>query len=341
MSKTLSFIIPAYNAQAYLEKCLDSLVVEACLPALEIIVVNDGSSDATANIASDYVARYPQTVFLLNKENGGHGSAINAGLEQAQGCYFRVLDADDWIVSDNLPLVISKLAEQDVDALIFDFDTYDINTAKRRLYSVATEYGESAIGIKELLAVYGQVARNCSFHGICYNSEFYRSTGLQLTEKIFYDDNEFAIIPMLDVETLRLIPLAFYQYRIGDVNQSVAFPSQVKRMGNYEAVIYHIVAARQGRQLEPEREEYYLRQLSQLVVSYLAIALVKNPQKPAGRKLAQAMMEYLSAEASAVLPYLHRKYSLMLALNRLHVSPLLYQGLLDSGLYRAFQKRWI
>ena len=95
MPKTLTFIIPAYNAEKYLDKCISSLLNSAVQDDLEIIVVNDGSTDQTETIAKKYVKEYPHMCALITKDNGGHGSAINIGFQKATGKYVKVLDADD------------------------------------------------------------------------------------------------------------------------------------------------------------------------------------------------------------------------------------------------------
>ena len=94
--KVLTVLIPVYNTEKYIKRCLDSLLVPETLNDIEVIVVNDGSKDHSVEIVKTYVEKYPQTVVLIDKENGGHGSTINAGLKAAKGKYFRVLDSDDW-----------------------------------------------------------------------------------------------------------------------------------------------------------------------------------------------------------------------------------------------------
>ena len=91
----LSIVVPAYNVETCLEQSLRSYCDEQLEGALQVIVVNDGSSDATQNIAETFVQTNPSIFTLINKENGGHGSTINAGFQAARGKYFRVIDADD------------------------------------------------------------------------------------------------------------------------------------------------------------------------------------------------------------------------------------------------------
>ena len=93
--KYISFVVPSYNSQEYLAKCLDSLVIGG--EDVEIIIVNDGSKDRTLEIAREYEANYPTIIKVIDKENGGHGSGINAGLKVATGIYYKCVDSDDWV----------------------------------------------------------------------------------------------------------------------------------------------------------------------------------------------------------------------------------------------------
>ena len=93
--KLLSIAIPCYNSEAYMGKCVDSLLEGG--DDVEIIIVNDGSADRTGEIAEDYVRRYPGIVKAVHQENGGHGAAVNAGIENAGGLFFKVVDSDDWV----------------------------------------------------------------------------------------------------------------------------------------------------------------------------------------------------------------------------------------------------
>ena len=93
--KLLSVAIPCYNSEAYMEKCVDSLLVGG--EEVEILIVDDGSTDRTAEIADAYAEKYPTIVRAIHQENGGHGEAVNAGIRNAQGLYFKVVDSDDWV----------------------------------------------------------------------------------------------------------------------------------------------------------------------------------------------------------------------------------------------------
>ena len=121
MEKILSIVIPAYNVEKYLERCLASFEVAEILDQIEVLVINDGSKDQTAAVAQRYCDRYPDSYFLYNKENGGHGSGINYGIHYARGKYFKVVDGDDWLNTEELPAFVKLLAQVDADAVAADF----------------------------------------------------------------------------------------------------------------------------------------------------------------------------------------------------------------------------
>ena len=132
--KLLSIAIPCYNSQDYMEKCIESLLVGG--EEVEILVVDDGSSDRTAEIADAYAAKYPTIVKAIHQENGGHGEAVNAGIRNATGLYFKVVDSDDWVNKEAYIKILETLYEllrgpQTVDLLISNF-VYEKQGATRK-----------------------------------------------------------------------------------------------------------------------------------------------------------------------------------------------------------------
>ena len=112
--KTISFAVPCYNSAAYMDKCIESLL--ACDEGkndIEILIVDDGSTkDNTAEIADAWQEKYPDTIRAIHKPNGGHGSAVNTGLANAEGRYFKVVDSDDWLDKDAMHEVMAYLRRQ-------------------------------------------------------------------------------------------------------------------------------------------------------------------------------------------------------------------------------------
>lgn len=107
--KLLSIAIPSYNSQDYMEHCIESLLAGG--EDVEIIIVDDGSVDRTAEIADRYASQYPTIVKAVHQENGGHGEAVNAGIRNASGLYFKVVDSDDWVDGEAYRKILDVLRE--------------------------------------------------------------------------------------------------------------------------------------------------------------------------------------------------------------------------------------
>ena len=105
--KYLTFAIPCYNSAEYMSHAVESILIGG--EDVEILIVNDGSQDETLQIAKQYEEKYPDIVRVIDKENGGHGDAVNAGLRNATGKYFKVVDSDDWVDEQSLRKIMETL----------------------------------------------------------------------------------------------------------------------------------------------------------------------------------------------------------------------------------------
>ena len=119
--KTLSIAIPVYNTENYIKRSVDSILVQDIIDDVEVILVNDGSKDGSIKILREYEQKYPQSVIVIDKENGGHGSTINAALKVATGKYFRVLDSDDWFNSKDFITFVKNLKDEDADLVVTNY----------------------------------------------------------------------------------------------------------------------------------------------------------------------------------------------------------------------------
>lgn len=331
--KVLSFIIPAYNSEVFLHKCVDSMLVPELLERLEIIIVSDGSTDGTAAIGREYVARYPQTVRLIEQENKGHGGALNTGLAAATGKYLKVIDADDWVETKNLPTFLSLLAECESDVVLTHHHTIDISNGEVKNWrSYPGEFGK-VYSFEDILPDWRSFDRSLTFHGITYRMDFYRKYGIQLSEHVFYEDHEYATFPCCHAETITPFDLFIYEYRIGDVTQSVSNANQLKRIAQIRVVLEQMVNKYQPLPPSPGKQ-YAAMKIQGLLLSYLTTALLANPNKKAGRSMAAEIMTWLSHAAPESHALSHRKYQVLLLLNHLHLSKLAWDTLLRSRLYQ-------
>jgi glycosyltransferase involved in cell wall biosynthesis len=216
--KYLSIIIPSYNMENYLSRAIGSITVCRHLHDMEVIVVNDGSKDSTSRIAHQYANQYTGDVIVIDKQNGNYGSCINAGLEVATAKYIKVLDADDYLHSDNLDGIMDILSGTDADMLITPFCKVDaegctqpprhINLIPHKVYQT-----ESLRKNKTILGIW--------MHEIIYRRQLLIDMGYRQTPGIGYTDMEWGFIPLLCVKTVEYIPTLLYYYQIGREGQSV------------------------------------------------------------------------------------------------------------------------
>ena len=187
MSKLISFAVPSYNSQAYLNKCIDSLLVGG--DDVEIIIVNDGSKDNTAAIADEYAAKYPDIVKAVHKPNGGHGSGVNKGIELATGLFYKVVDSDDWVDATALKKIISVLKEhvakgEQADLYITNF-VYEHVEDDTQYVSRYTKYfpTDKFFGWQDTKPM--RLWNYVLLHSLMYSTELLRKSGLILGEHSF------------------------------------------------------------------------------------------------------------------------------------------------------------
>lgn len=319
----LTIIIPTYNAEKFLEKCLASFLLEdkKRLEQLQVIVVDDGSPDNSKKIAEQYVKKYPNVFEILRKENGGHGSAINAGIGCAKGKYFKVIDADDWVLTNELQKFIEKLEFLDDDAVITDYKTIDIRTNEEVYYHA---YPTKAIGrcsLSEIMSDWIALNSCMTFHGISYKTEFYRQKNFILKEKVYYEDQEYATVPMSYAKSVFFTGVCVYVYRIGDVHQSVAEENQVKRLSHLEQVIDKIL---ESEKIPLEGIAYWKKKTAMVITSYYQIALLKSANKKKGRLLVENLNQRLLKKNKAVYEMVEKKCKVFVLFSYIHLSNAIY-----------------
>lgn len=240
MNKVLSIIIAAYNVEMYLEDTLRSCVLENynLQKTYEVIVVNDGSSDRTPDIAGKYVQQYPEIFKVLDKPNGGYGSVINEGIKAASGKYFKLLDGDDWYNTQALTKMIEILLKCNSDIVLTDYTEVQGSSQKQKLHQYTELKKEKEFPATELL----NIAELLAMHSICYKTSILRKVPVLVPEHCFYTDNEYVIYGTAYAKSVIYYPLNLYQYRLGREGQSVSIAGLKKHIGDFTRVIADIDA---------------------------------------------------------------------------------------------------
>ena len=229
--KLLSVVVPSYNSQAYLKNCIESLLAGG--DRMEIIIVDDGSTDDTGRIADEFAAANPGIVTVIHQENGGHGEGVNQGILHASGTFFKIVDSDDCL-SDDLPafldLLEGKAAESDLVLNNFVYSYQDENTSKVMDYHGLIPAGvlQGWDAIKKF-----PLKKYLMIHSCTFRTEIVRKSGIVLPKHVFYEDNLYLCGVLPFTEKIYYADMNLYFYTIGREGQSISDEACVRRFKHH------------------------------------------------------------------------------------------------------------
>lgn len=276
--KILSIAVPCYNSQDYMENCVNSLLVGG--EDVEILVVNDGSSDRTAEIADELAQKYPTIVRAIHQENGGHGEAVNAGIRNATGLYFKVVDSDDWVNAEAYKKILDTLKEilrgpQNVDLLISNF-VYEKQGAKRKkvmqyrhCFPQNEIFGWDQMG-------HMPTGKYLLMHSMIYRTKLLHDCQLELPKHTFYVDNLFAFQPLPMVKNLYYLDVNFYRYFIGREDQSVNEKVMISRIDQQIRVNKLMAEAYSKYDLSNKKLRKYMFSYLEVITAISSIMLIRS-----------------------------------------------------------------
>ncbi|MCI8394367.1 MAG: glycosyltransferase family 2 protein [Bacilli bacterium] len=265
--KLISFAIPCYNSQEYMNHCIDSLLVGK--EEVEIIIINDGSKDDTLKIAKEYEQKHPHIIKVIDKENGGHGSGVNKGLEVASGLYYKVVDSDDWADEESVKKILNQIKkfqkqQTKVDLLIANYVYEKDNQKKTIRYR---NLPENKLFTWQDIKPF-KIGEYLLMHSVFYRTDFLRSTKIHLPEHTFYVDNIFVYLPLFEVKNMYYLNTDFYHYFIGREDQSVNEKIMIERIDQQIKVTQIMLHAKNPLDYQKENPK-----LMQYQLHYLAIML--------------------------------------------------------------------
>lgn len=286
VNKLLTVVVPVYKVEPYINKCLDSLLVPAeQLEQLEVIIVNDGTPDRSAEMAREYEKRYPQTFRVIDKENGGHGSAWNRGLHEATGKYLRFLDSDDWFDTAVLTSLMIRLSEIDADMVISDRVVFHAETGEEELHSLVTSSWNQTVLVSDF-NWYEQ--GNIWFQSITYKTSILKGN-VSFLEKTFYDDTILYIAPIILSKTIHVFPGSIYYYLLGREGQTMD-PSVKERhqkalwKARHQAVSFYLEHS--ARKYGECIVKYFEASISSMMIQSF-VSLIKMPYTDSSNLISQ------------------------------------------------------
>ena len=292
--KILTIAIPSYNSMDYMRNCIESL-----LPGgedVEILIVDDGSKDETPAIADEYEAKYPGIIRAIHQENGGHGEAVNAGLRNATGFFYKVVDSDDWVDAEAYQKILAFLKEavkeeEPLDMLLSNYVYEKVGAKHKKViqyHSILPEnryFGWEEIG-------HFHASQNILMHSVIYRTELLRSFQFELPKHTFYVDNIFVYWPLPYVKKMYYLDVDFYRYFIGRDDQSVNEANMIKRIDQQFKVTYIMIDYMAQFNLVSKPLKRYMRHYLSIIMCISSVIAVKSGTKE-HLKMRKELWKYL------------------------------------------------
>lgn len=317
--KLLTIVVPSFNVEKTLADTLDSLCLAQALDSIEILVVDDGSTDRTAEIAEQYGRRYPGCVHLIQKANGGHGSAVNSGIERAAGRYFRVVDGDDRLQKDGFLSLLETLAQTDADLVASNYKKVPVDGAP----PLAMRFDGVAYG---RVYPFSEIPLDGSvyfgIHSMNIRTSILKENGVRLQEHTFYVDAEYGILPMPHVKSVLFFEPYVYLYMVGNAGQSISPANFVKRYDDHNRVVTRMALFAQTCGKDAPQTDYIYAALAKLCFTNYMLAAFYDDDRQRGKRRARTFDAWLAENDSRLYRSLEKNiYIRFLRSTGFHILP--------------------
>ena len=310
--KLLTVTVPCYNSEAYMEKCVDSLLKGG--DRVEIIIINDGSKDSTGAIADRYAANHPGIVKVVHQENGGHGEGINSGLKNATGKYFKVVDSDDE-VNNQFGAFLDALEACDraggVDLFVTNYYYVHTDGVGDRSINYSNVLPQNKIfdwnSVKRF-----RLHQMLTIHSCTFRTEAMRACGAQLPRKVFYEDNLMVCRTLPYVHKMFYMNIDLYRYTIGREGQSVQDDVSRSRYTHHLQIAEMAFKSVDLNQISNKQKLAYMKHELFMLFGIATIFARLNKNDEADAKLAQ-MWKNCEAHDEKWAKHFHKGTVLLLA----------------------------
>lgn len=283
MEKILSVSVACYNLGEMILDNLKSFCESKVADLVEVIVTDDGSKDNTVEIVENYAKNYPNTIKLIKKPNEGPGSTVNSGIKNATGKYFRMVDGDDWVNSENLNEFVEFLKNCNSDMVISNYKMFD------NFYKKILEENKFNLEPKKELK-FDDVFQNVpnEMHAITYKTEILQKNDVKL-DNCFYTDVEYSLYPLKYVKTVSYFDKTIYMYRVGQDGQSVNINSMKKNLSMHDLVLTHLCSDYETNKekLSDGQKRFILQRLGVMANTQLGVLLCFDKNKENKQKIKQ------------------------------------------------------
>lgn len=313
----LTVAVPCYNMEKLVDRALMSLCSEELIGRVEVIAVNDGSTDGSLKLMENCRRLYPDIIRIIDKPNGGHGSAVNAALEAATGRYFRIVDADDYADTQELcKLVLGTLTDTQADMVVDEKHEVRITDGKTVHFPLPEGLPKEACPFAE----HCELTEYYMLHTVSIKTELLKENRIRLLENTFYVDFEYILKATSRVQTVQFTDCRVYYYSVGNIHQSVSHESYAKRIDQHRRVTEECLAFLRSGDYPESMREYVRKRCCLLIHTHLNIALLYEKDRRKGRTYAMRFYDKLKQDAPDCAAAVKKRYMLALLLNLMNIS---------------------
>mgnify|MGYP002623592819 CR=1 FL=1 len=235
--KVLTIVVPAFNVEHFIARAIERYSDARFSDKLEILFIDDGSTDGTKAMCEEAVARFPDMMRVISKTNGGHGSCINTGIREARGTYFFIVDGDDWVCTENLVKLLEILQTVTADIVCTKKREVEMHSSESRLFPLPANVKKSELQTLDTILNQKEIVAYLSLHTCIFKTEIVQKNEISVLEHCFYVDYEYIVKAVCASNTIIFEDLEIYHYLVGNVNQSVSDEKMVERYEQHERVI--------------------------------------------------------------------------------------------------------
>ena len=280
--KVLTISIASYNIEKFVDETLSSFIIPEIMDDLEVIAVNDGSKDRTSLLAKKYVDMYPDTFVVIDKENGGYGSTINASSRIARGKYFKTLDGDDWVDKAALTDLVKYLKNTDDDIVVTNYCRVNDKTKRKYPTKFMCKELETSMAFED-----GYIDQQLFMQAISIKTSILKSIDINITEHCFYTDIEYILTPVPYINTISYLDRYVYMYRVAVNEQSMSVAGKRKHIDEqlkiFTKMLNYYLEKKDG--LSVAKQNYFKVILSEMYKSHITAILSLDISESAKNRL--------------------------------------------------------
>lgn len=286
MEKVLTISVACYNLKHLVDSMILSVINSKHKDDIELLLINDGGKQDSLDILKNWESKYPNTIKVITKENGGPGSTINEGIKQATGKYFKVVDGDDWVDTDNLSDFVEFLQSVDSDMIISNYSFF--HEAKKMI--IKTFSFDLPIKSVNKFDSFSSLIPN-QMHAICYKTSIIKEAKIRI-DNCFYTDVEYVLLPIKAVKTFAYFDKTIYVYRVGQEEQSVNYKNMIKNRSQHELVLNRLLNEynQEYSSLSEGQRDYFKKRLVSMTDIELGILLTM----PTSSAVKKEIIEFLN-----------------------------------------------